>query len=463
VTRKLDELAQLARRAGERAAMLDGLDETSAAHAALAIVREAGLTAWTVPRRDGGADAGELADPSRVSVRALCAIRSELAYHSGMLDVMFVMQGLGSYPLALGAQPKLRGEILREVARGERIAAFALTEPDAGSSLNEVATRAERSKRGWTLNGHKTFISNAGIAGFYTVLARTAPPSAPSQSSSPPSSKRSSAHSESSPSRSSSESSKSRKSSRASESSSSNEVTASASSNASTASNTPSALTESSSSASTASSSSMFRSDSGAHTMFFVPADARGLEITRFEVTAPHPIGDVRFNDVDVPDAHRLGEVGSGLELALATLGCFRVSVAAAANGFARRAFDESCARLSTRHQFGKPLASFQSLRFDVAEMDTRLRAAELLVREAAEAVDAGDKAVKEVARAKLFATENASWICDRAVQHFGGLGVKRGSIVERLWREVRALRIYEGTSEIQKLVLAKEIFARES
>jgi acyl-CoA dehydrogenase len=381
----LDDLVQRARRAGARSRELDGLDETRAAHTALAIVREAGITEWTVPHRDGGADAGDLAGEDRVSVRALCAIRNELAYASGMLDVMFVMQGLGSYPLALGAKPALRADVLREVARGERIAAFALTEPDAGSSLNDIATRAEKTKRGFKLNGHKTFISNAGIAGFYTVLARTAEASG--------------------------DSAKAKKDSESSLS------------------------------------------------MFYVPADARGLEVTRFEVTAPHPIGDLVFHDVEVPSDHLLGEIGGGLELALATLGCFRASVAAAANGFARRALDESRARLSTREQFGKPLSSFQSLRFDVAEMDTRLRAAELLVREAAESVDAGERAVKEVARAKLFSTENASWICDRAIQHFGGLGVKRGSIVERLWRETRALRIYEGTSEIQKLVLAKELF----
>jgi alkylation response protein AidB-like acyl-CoA dehydrogenase len=139
-------------------------------------------------------------------------------------------------------------------------------------------------------------------------------------------------------------------------------------------------------------------------------------------------------------------------------LGRFRTSVAAAANGFARRALDESLAHLAARTQFGRPLATFQGLRFDVAEMDARLRAAELLVDEAAAAVDGGGRATAEVARAKLFATENASWLCDRAVQHHGGLGVKVGSRVERLWRDVRALRIYEGASEVQKLILAREL-----
>ena len=138
-----------------------------------------------------------------------------------------------------------------------------------------------------------------------------------------------------------------------------------------------------------------------------------------------------------------------------------RTSVAAAANGFGRRAFDEARRHLLGRRQFGKPLAAFQALGFDIAEMDTRLRAAELLVDEAANAVDAGKDSTLEVARAKLFATENAGWVCDRAVQHFGGLGVKHGSVVEALYRDVRALRIYEGSSEVQKLILAKELFKR--
>jgi acyl-CoA dehydrogenase len=192
--------------------------------------------------------------------------------------------------------------------------------------------------------------------------------------------------------------------------------------------------------------------------MFCVPANTPGVSAQRFEVTSPHPIGDVLFDGAQLDDGQRLGEVGSGLDTALAVLGRFRVSVAAAANGFARRALEESIAHLKSRTQFGKPLAANQGLGFDLAEMDMRLRAAELLVDEAAAAVDRGERAVLEVARAKLFATENASYVCDRAVQHFGGLGVKRGVLVERLWRDVRALRIYEGASEIQKLLMAREL-----
>jgi acyl-CoA dehydrogenase len=375
----LADLAALSERVALAAEpMLEGLDETAAARKALAVLAEVELLRWTVPEAFGGAKTGGLADPKDVSVRALCAARAKLAYRSGMLDVMFVMQGLGSYPIARGGSDDLRAEILPRVAAGERIAAFALTEPDAGSDLGGVRLRAEKRAGGWRLTGTKTFISNAGIASFYSVLART--------------------------------------------------------------------------------SGEAGDGGKGALTMFHVPASSHGLVAERFEVLGPHPIGELRFDGIEVDDAQRLGAVGEGLELALATLARFRTSVAAAANGFARRALDESIARLKGRAQFGKPLAANQGLRFDLAEMDARLRAAELLVDEAAHVVDRGERAVKEVARAKLIATETASWICDRAVQHFGGLGVKKGTVVERLFRDTRALRIYEGTSEIQKLILAREL-----
>ena len=373
-------LVTTARELGEaKAVSLEGLSEDESAIGALSALAEAKLLEWTVPAQFGGADATGLADENAISVRALCAIRDELAWHSGMLDVMFVMQGLGSYPVALGGAKELRNSVLPDVACGKQVAAFGLTEPNAGSSLGEISTTAELIGGNWVLNGTKTFITNAGIATFYSVLART----------------------------------------------------------------------------------SGEPGDGGRDslTMFHVPASSRGLEVERFEVMAPHPIGEVRFDAVSVADSHRLGEMGSGLEIALATLGRFRTSVAAAACGFARRALDCSLDHLRTRHQFGRPLAKFQGLRFDIAEMDMRLRAAQLLVNEAAEALDRGDDAIKEVARAKLYATEMASWVCDRAVQHHGGLGVKRGQVVERLFREVRALRIYEGTSEIQKSILAKELF----
>ncbi|MEX1024196.1 MAG: acyl-CoA dehydrogenase family protein [Planctomycetota bacterium] len=358
---------------------LHGLAERDEAQAAIRALGAARLMGWCVPERDGGHATGGLASADTVSVRALSALRDELSYHHGMLDVMFVMQGLGSYAVALGGSDELRATVFPDVISGEAIAAFALTEPGAGSSLNDVATRAERTASGWKLTGHKTFISNAGLARFYTLLART----------------------------------------------------------------------------------SGEPGDKGGLSMFFVPHDAWGLETEPFEVMAPHPIGDVLLHDVELPAAFLLGKEGDGLQIALAVLVRFRASVAAAANGFARRALDESRERLTSREQFQKPLAHNQGLRFDLAEMDARLRGAQLLVDEAARLVDEGGDATAAVARAKLVATETAGWICDRAVQHHGGLGVKRGVLVERLYREVRALRIYEGTSEIQKLILAREVLAR--
>ena len=373
----IESLRERARAVGEaHGARLAELEEEDAARAALAALAEAELAAFTVPERHGGASVAGLAGAGEVSVRALCTLRDELAYHSGMLDVMLVMQGLGSYPVVLGGSERLRADVLPEVASGRSIAAFALTEPNAGSSLSDVATRAERKGDKWKLDGRKTFISNAGIARFFTVLARTAGEPGESEGLS----------------------------------------------------------------------------------MFFVPDDAWGVDLEPFEVLAPHPIGDVVFRGCELPSDFLLGREGQGLELALATLGRFRTTVAAAANGFARRALDESCRHLTTRRQGGRALSKHQALRFDVAQMDARLRAAQLLVDEAAAKVDSGEDATLAVARAKLVATETAGWICDRAVQLHGGLGVKKGTVVERLYRDVRALRIYEGTSEIQKSIIARQL-----
>lgn len=377
----LSELEALARTAAERIEAIEGEDEQ--AQTALKALAEGGWLRWTVPAAWGGAaHAGVSAE--HIGVRALCDARKTFAYASGMLDVMFVEQGLGSYPIALGAAQGKRAPwmeaVFQGVLSGTTISAFALTETGAGSDLTAVATRAEgNADQGWVLNGEKTFISNAGIAGFYTVLART----------------------QGQP------------------------------------------------------------GDRDGLSMFYVPAEAEGVSVERFAVMAPHPIGTVRFEDVQLAPDTCLGAPGQGMQIALGTLATFRTSVAAAALGFSRRAFDESVRHLEQRVQFGRPLSAFQGLRFDLAEMDVRLRAGELLMQEAAELVDLEVDSGTEVARAKYYATENASWICDRAVQHLGGLGVKRGQIVERLYREVRALRIYEGTSEVQKLLLGKAALER--
>lgn len=372
----LQERAAEVGAAHEAALSAPGLGEIEAFRAAFAAVRGAGLLGYTVPADLGGADTGGLAPAGTVSVRALCALRHRLAYHHAMLDLAVVEQGLGSFPIALGStDPALRA-VLGEVAAGERIPALGLTEPGAGSDLAGVGTRAERDGDGYVLTGAKTYITNVGVADFYTVLARTG--GAPGER--------------------------------------------------------------------------------DGLTMFYVPHSAEGVGARAFEVMAPHPIGEVFLDGVRVPASHVLGEVGAGMDLALANLARFRITVAAAACGFARRALGESVRHLSAREQFGRPLSSFQGLRFDLAEMDARVRAAELLVDEAAARVDAGEDATAEVARAKLMATETASWVCDRAVQHHGGAGVRVGSVVERLYRDTRALRIYEGTSEVQKLVLAKHV-----
>ncbi|MEM6673947.1 MAG: acyl-CoA dehydrogenase [Planctomycetota bacterium] len=352
------------------------LGEIEAFQLAHARLRDAGFFSLVVPKACGGADVGPLAPADTVSVRALATCRQAFAFRHAMLDLAFVEQGLGSFPIALGARDDELLDVLRSVAEGALVPALALTEVGAGSDLAGVATRAERDGDDFVLTGAKTYITNVGVADFYTVLART----------------------DGEP------------------------------------------------------------GDRGGLTMFYVPASASGLGTRSFQVMAPHPIGEVLFDGVRVPRRHLLGDMGAGMELALANLARFRISVAAAANGFARRALAESVAHLSRREQFGRPLSTFQGLRFDLAEMDARLRAGELLTDEAAGAVDAGRDATAEVARAKLFSTETASWVCDRAVQHHGGLGVRVGSVVERLFRDTRALRIYEGTSEVQKLVLAKHV-----
>jgi acyl-CoA dehydrogenase len=374
----LAELRQRAREVGaEFARVPHPADPFEAARFALRTLADADLVGYTVAPARGGNDHGGLCSADEPSVRAMSVLRDELAYHDGLLDLMFVMQGLGSFPLQKGGRGAWAHALLADVASGRRIAAYALTEPGAGSSLDEIATRAERTTKGWRLDGHKVFISNTGLADFYCLLARTS--GAPGE-----------------------------------------------------------------------------RSES-ALTMFLVPKSSAGLVEQPFEVIAPHPIGELLLTDVEVTDDQRLGEVGEGLAIALATLARFRTTVGAAANGFARRALDESVKHLTTRHQFGKPLGANQGLRFDLADMDAGLRGAQLLVDEAARLSDERDpSAARAVARAKLVATENAGFVCDRAVQHHGGLGVKKGHIVESLFREVRALRIYEGATEIQKLILGK-------
>jgi acyl-CoA dehydrogenase len=322
-------------------------------------------------------EAGLLDAAVDLDVPSVCFLRDAVASASGLADSMLALQGLGFGPIALAGTPEQRAALAPGVRAGERIAAFALTEPEAGSDVASLSTRAEPNGDGWRISGTKRYITNAGIADFYVVFART--------------------------------------------------------------------------------SEDRHRGISA----FIVRADeVTGVE--RFELVAPHPIGEVRFENVGVPADRLVGEVGGGFELAMRTLDHFRTTVGAAANGMASRALSEALERSKTRRQFGKPIGAFQQIGAHLADSFVELEAARLLVHRAAGMFARGSaEAGLYSSAAKLYATEAAQRIIDRAVQIFGGDGVRRGSVVERLYREIRALRIYEGTTEVQKLVISKALARR--
>jgi len=311
-------------------------------------------------------------------LRSFCIIRETLSHSSSLADLAFVMQGLGTFAISRAATEHVRDFWLSRARSGRAIAAFALTEPDAGSDVAALKTTAQREGDSYLINGRKRFISNAGVADFYTIFTRTG----------------------------------TREDGRA-------EISA-----------------------------------------FIVSARMPGLSVAeRTEMIAAHPIGELDFKDCRVPAEDMIGNQGDGLRLALQTLDMFRASVGAAACGMARRALDESVSYAKSRKQFGKLLIEHQLILEKLADMATDLDAALLLVYRAAYLKDAGaERSTREASEAKLFATEAAGRIIDQAVQIHGGSGLVRGSIVERLYREVRALRIYEGTSEIQKLVIANQL-----
>ena len=317
----------------------------------------------------------------KLDVRALCIIREHLSYESGLADLMFAMQGLGSFPITLAGSGELKQRYLANVRAGESIAAFAITEPEAGSDVSAIKTSARLDGDEYVLNGEKTFISNAGLADFYTVFAKTDP-------------------------------------------------------------------------------------DKGHKGMsaFVVEKNAPGFSVKeKLELISPHPIGRLAFEDCRIPASSLIGSEGDGFRIAMATLDTFRPTVGAAAAGLAWRALDEALSYAKRRVQFGQPIAEFQSTRMKLAEMATEMDAARLLIYRAAWKRDTGEGRVSlESAMAKLYATEAAQRIIDAAVQIHGGTGVLRGSTVEKLYREVRALRIYEGTSEIQKLVIASQLLKGE-
>jgi acyl-CoA dehydrogenase len=338
----------------------------------VARLAEAGLLRHVVAAAYGGSH-------ERLDVRSLCVVRETLARFASLADFAFAMQGLGSGAISLFGTEDQRRAYLPTVAEGRKIAAFALSELEAGSDVAAIATTAEPDGAGFVLNGAKAWISNGGIADFYVVFARTGEA---------PGAKGLSA--------------------------------------------------------------------------FIVDANAPGLEIAeRIELIAPHPLATLRFDDCRVPRAQLLGEPGQGFRIAMATLDVFRPTVGAAALGFGRRALDEALARASSRQLFGGPLAELPMIQAKLADMALAVDAAALLVYRAAWAKDAGAAHItREAAMAKLYATEAAQRVIDDALQIHGALGVVAGHPVERLYREVRALRIYEGASEVQQVVIARQTLA---
>lgn len=367
--------ARAAAVAGDWAVDLDA-DDRARTREAAKVLAEAGLLANCVPERFGGAAVGR---PDGVDARALTLIREALGWADGLLDTAFAMQGLGSYPITLAGSEAQKARYLPGVMTGERLGAFCLTEPEAGSDVASMRCRARRDGDRYVIDGEKAWISNAGVAGQYVVFA-TVDPAAGRRG-----------------------------------------ITA-----------------------------------------FVVEPDDPGLTVEAMEVIAPHPIGRLRFAGCAIPVDRRLGAEGEGFKLAMRTLDVFRTTVGGAALGMARRALDEGLGRALGRVQFGEPIFERQQIAAYLADSATELDAARLLVFRAAHLRDTADRRVStEVAMGKLFATEAAQRIIDRAVQIHGGLGVTRGSTVERLYREIRALRIYEGTSEIQRVVIAAGLKAR--
>jgi acyl-CoA dehydrogenase len=326
---------------------------------------QAGLLELCVPRFDRSG-------VSSIDSRSLCLARELLAQASPLADFSFAMQGLGSGAISLAGTDIQKAAYLDDVATGDQIAAFALSEPDAGSDVGGMRCAATRRQEGYVLNGEKMWISNGGIADFYVVFARE------------PGTTRSSGIS-----------------------------------------------------------------------AFIVDADNPGLEIAeRIDVISPHPLARLRFNDCYVEASKRLGGEGEGFKLAMRTLDIFRTSVAAAALGFARKALRLGIERSISRTMFGGVLADMQLTQATVADMATSVESAALLVYRAAWMRDQGFPNSREAAMAKLVSTESAQRVVDAAVQIWGGAGVRVGEEVEALYRDVRALRIYEGASEVQRLII---------
>jgi acyl-CoA dehydrogenase len=349
-----------------------GKDVDGACRELVTMLGEAGWLRHAV----GGTAYGGIGEA--IDTRAICLIRETLARHAGLADFAFAMQGLGSGAISLFGTQAQKERYLPRVAAGTAIAAFALSEPDAGSDVAAMQCAARRDGDDYVLDGEKTWISNGGIADFYVVFARTG-------------------------------------------------------------------------------------EQPGARgiSAFIVDAALPGFSVAgRIDVIAPHPLARLRFDSCRVPVSQRIGEAGQGFKVAMATLDVFRTSVAAAALGFARRALDEGLARATGRKMFGKTLADFQLTQAKLAQMAMGVDASALLTYRAAWLRDQGRRVTKEAAMAKLHATETAQEVIDAALQMFGGQGVVSGEVIETLYREIRALRIYEGASEVQQLIIARELLA---
>ncbi|SFC70188.1 acyl-CoA dehydrogenase [Polaromonas sp. OV174] len=358
---------------------LDESDDRQACKDWVKLLGEQGWLRYCVPAGPNGALGGAL---DKLDSRALVILRETLAFHSPLADFAFAMQGLGSGAITLAGTPAQQAAYLPLVASGEKIAAFALSEADAGSDAGAMATSAAPAPGGWTLNGSKTWISNGGIADFYVTFVKT---------------------------------------------------------------------------------------DAAAGTRgisaFIVDADTPGLDSSEhIAVMAPHPLATLQFSDCRLAEAARLGPLHGGFKLAMQTLDIFRASVAGAALGMARRALAEAVQHAKTRKMFGQTLADFQLTQAKLGEMAALVDAAALLTYRAAWLRDEGERlghsvrVTAEAAMAKMTATENAQRVIDMALQMHGGLGVKVGTKVESLYRDIRSLRIYEGATEVQQLIIGKAV-----
>jgi alkylation response protein AidB-like acyl-CoA dehydrogenase len=358
-------------RAWSEAELRDEHEPADVDAACRALVRQLGAAGWlryAIPAEHGGVH-------ETLDVRSLCIARETLARVNGLADFAFAMQGLGAGPISLFGSRELKERYLPRVASGESIAAFAISEADAGSDVAAMRTTARRDGDEYVIDGEKSWISNGGIADFHVVFCR------------------------------------------------------------------------------------LGDAEREFVALVVEPGD-HGFSITRrIETIAPHPLATIRFHDCRVPASRAVGEPGKGLRVALGTLDVFRSTVGAAALGFARRAMEEAVAHVGGRQMFGQLLGDFQLTRAKIAAMDTAVDASALLVYRAAWTRDQGAARItREAAMAKMYATEAAQRVIDDAVQLLGARGVESGHPVERLYREIRALRIYEGTTEVQQLIIAGQV-----